>query len=542
MTSSRAERKLPRAANGRVSAAGFPASSPEDWSIVALSTFIHATRDSGYKATSHAVAELVDNAIQAAAKRVAITITRAPSDDRYPMEIRVIDDGVGMSRATLRQSLRFGGSTRFNSRDGLGRFGMGLPNSSLSQARRVSVYSWQDENEILMTYLDVDEIASGAMVDVPHPCQVVRPPDCTGRSGTIVCWSRCDRLDHRRSSTIVRRLTRDLGRQFRHLIANGLTISVNGADVSPVDPLFLDKNAEFHGATTFGSIIDYELLSDPDDDGSPVGRVRVTFSELPVAKWSTLSNDQKRHWGISKGAGVSIVRAGREVDYGWYFLGTKTRENYDDWWRCQIEFEPILDDAFGLTHTKQQIRPKVHLIEALSPDIEATARALNARARRAHITAKNSQRFIESVSIAERQELLLAPLSGAARERDLRVMEHLSIDQSIDKRPNGRSLGTSRMAYRIVEADLRETAFFNYARSADQLVVVVNPYHPFYKVLYARLTEQDEPLARQLRTHVDLLLLAAARAEATEDDPATTAQLERYRQLWSDTLATFLSP
>jgi hypothetical protein len=106
MTSSRAERKLPRAGNGRVSAAGFPASSPDDWSIVALSTFIHATRDSGYKATSHAVAELVDNAIQAAAKRVAITITQAPSDDRYPMEIRVIDNGVGMSRANLRPQRR----------------------------------------------------------------------------------------------------------------------------------------------------------------------------------------------------------------------------------------------------------------------------------------------------------------------------------------------------------------------------------------------------------------------------------------------------
>jgi len=340
----------------------------------------------------------------------------------------------------------------------------------------------------------------------------------------------------------VRRLKRDLGRQFRHLIANGLTISVNGADVSPVDPLFLDKNSEFHGATMFGSSIDYELLSDPDDDSSPVGRVRVTFSELPVAKWSTLSNDQKRHWGISKGAGVSIVRAGREVDYGWYFLGSKTRENYDDWWRCQIEFEPILDDAFGLTHTKQQIRPKAHLIEALSPDIEATARALNARARKAHITAKDSQRFIESVSIAEKQEWLLAPLSGAARERDVRVVEHLSIDQLVGERPNRHSPGTPRMAYRIVEADLRETVFFNYARSDDQLIVVVNPYHPFYKVLYSRLTEQDEPFARQLRTHVDLLLLAAARAEATEDDPAATAQLERYRQLWSDTLATFLSP
>jgi hypothetical protein len=36
-----------------------------DFSIVALDTFIQATRDSGYKGTGSAVAELVDNSLQA---------------------------------------------------------------------------------------------------------------------------------------------------------------------------------------------------------------------------------------------------------------------------------------------------------------------------------------------------------------------------------------------------------------------------------------------------------------------------------------------
>ena len=48
-----------------------------------------------------------------------------------------------MDAETLTEALRFGGTTSFNSRKGLGRFGMGLPNASLSQARRVDVYTWQ---------------------------------------------------------------------------------------------------------------------------------------------------------------------------------------------------------------------------------------------------------------------------------------------------------------------------------------------------------------------------------------------------------------
>ena len=47
------------------------------FSIVAVDRFIQATRDSGYKNTSSAVAELVDNAIQADATRIRITVCHA---------------------------------------------------------------------------------------------------------------------------------------------------------------------------------------------------------------------------------------------------------------------------------------------------------------------------------------------------------------------------------------------------------------------------------------------------------------------------------
>ena len=86
--------------------------------------------------------------------------------------------------------------------------------------------------------------------------------------------------------------------------------------------------------------------------------------------------------GVSKGAGVSIVRAGREIDHGWFFMGDKRKENYDDWWRCEVRFEPSLDELFGVTHTKQQVYPCAALLEILTPDLEQAARALNPIAAR----------------------------------------------------------------------------------------------------------------------------------------------------------------
>ncbi len=83
------------------------------------------------------------------------------------LRVSILDDGAGMDEDTLTEALRFGGTTRFNSRRGLGRFGMGLPNASLSQARRVDVFTWQKGEPPIASYLDVDQIVSGALIGYP---------------------------------------------------------------------------------------------------------------------------------------------------------------------------------------------------------------------------------------------------------------------------------------------------------------------------------------------------------------------------------------
>ena len=511
--------------------------------IVVVDRFIQATRDSGYKSTSSAVAELVDNAIQADATRIRITVCQATDSETGTIELLVQDNGTGMDPFTLRTALRFGGTSRFNDRTGLGRYGMGLPNSSLSQARRVTVYTWRSPGEVYVSYLDVDQIAAGEVTEVPTPCRATPPNGANGSTGTIVVWSRCDRLDNRRISTIARKLLNDLGRQFRHYLTDQVKISVNDDPVEPIDPLYLNPAAKHTGATPFGQPIEYEVqATEPNDKAAAVGRVRITFSELPVADWHKLSNDEKRRLGISKGAGVSMVRGGREVDYGWFFLGDKRRENYDDWWRCEIQFDPILDEAFGITHTKQQVRPKTYLVETLTPDIEGAARALNARARKAHLAAKTAERFTESEKLATEREKLLPPLPPGSRRRDQSVIAQLKKRHPELGKPaptNGDP--ANQVAYKIVETPVRDTSFFNYARQNGRLILVLNPQHPFYKQIYQQLAESNTPCDQQLRTQLELVLLAAARSEAAEDKPRAIVQLERQRQLWSDTLATFLN-
>lgn len=517
----------------------------DEFSIIAVDKFIQATRDSGYKGTESAISELVDNSLQAGAKRVVIEVVAVEDEPEHPLRISVLDDGCGMDRRTLRQALRFGGSTRFNDRSGLGRYGMGLPNSSLSQARRVEVYSWCRSRGVLFSYLDVDEIAASEMTEVPDP-RTLRLPEwvkkAASASGTLVVWTRCDRLDHRRASTIARRLLRPLGRIFRYYLWDGVRITVNGSPVEAIDPLYLHPESSLQGARAFGKPIEYAIEARPAN-GKPaeVGNVVVTFAELPVHEWHDLSNEEKRQMGIANGAGVSVVRAGREIDYGWFFMGGKRRENYDDWWRCEIRFDAVLDEAFGITHTKQQIRPQDFLLETLSPDLETLAKALNSRVRQTHFQVRAKDRTVEVEQLASRRDNLLKPLPRAAsagangtRLREL-LRRHPSIRETAETATDG------EVRYRIVHENLKDNAFFTYFVKDGLFLLVVNPEHPFYRKVYKPLLDSDSAESKALRSQIDLLLLANARAEAAATRDAQRESFAQLRKTWSDNLATFLN-
>lgn len=510
-----------------------------DDSIVALDRFIQSTRDSGYKSTSSAIAELVDNAIQADADKIAIEIG---SDQGVgEITVRIVDNGVGMTAATLIQALRFGGSSRYGNRSGLGRFGMGLPNASLSQAKRVTAITWQKRDSAIQSYLDVDEIASGELSSVPRPERVSAAVIRTlpnSSSGTVILWEKCDRLDNRRISTLERKLASSLGKMFRHYLWGGISITINGEAVEPRDPLLIRGCSKSPGATLFGEEVALEVYSDASGAGAS-GIVKIRFSELPVKRWQGLSNEEKRQLGISNGAGISIVRSGREVDFGWFFLNGKRRENYDDWWRCEICFEPVLDDAFGITHTKQQIRPQEFLIEAISPFVETTAKALNSRVRQSHFDSKVEAQTVTAVDIASKRDSELKPLQRSGRKADRENFEGLAKRHAgLNSPKETQKRGT---IYHILEDDLDGAIFYKPVVGDSEVCAVINPRHSFYKQFYRPIMETAHATGDNGQASLlQLVLLAAARAEATFISAGDRKAIEAFRAEWSSVLETLL--
>ena len=488
--------------------------------------FLLATRDSGYKTTALAVAELIDNSLQAGACRVSVDVL-ASDDNAFPLELRVSDDGVGMDARLLADALTFGGSSRFDDRSSLGRYGMGLPNGALSRARRVEVYSWRG-NEVRYCYLDVDELVEERRRSLPPVVAVERPPFVLQTaSGTTVRLLRCDRLEYRRASTLAQRLADDLGRIYRTFLANKLELVINGEPVAAVDPLFLDRPGRAAGARPFGDVLRYRLSVGP-----AAGQVEVRFSELPIERWHVLTGEDKRRLGVTNAPCVSVLRAGREIDRGWFFMGGKRRENYDDWWRCEVRFDPSLDEMFGITHSKQAIAPTRDLLDVLTPDLEPIARALNSRVRHRFELVKVATPLTAAERQAARAHALLPSLPRRSDRLTPELDELLGLlaAEAVDGRP-----------YQLVVADLPTTAAYEATVRRGSLVVAMNSRHPLYRDLYGPLAVSEIQRDHDVATRVALTVLAAARAELFGSRRSNRDEARRFRQAWSDVLATFLN-
>ena len=168
--------------------------------IFPASTGLSSFRDAGYKDTSMAVAELIDNSIQAKATKIRVIafeeiVQSKASKQRSVNKVAVFDNGEGMAKNILELCLGFAQGTRLDKREGIGRFGVGLPLASISQCKRVTVYSWQGGKTPLKTHLDIEEVITKKQNYTNEAIPEELPPefqevvgDLIGNSGSLVIW------------------------------------------------------------------------------------------------------------------------------------------------------------------------------------------------------------------------------------------------------------------------------------------------------------------------------------------------------------------
>ena len=386
------------------------------------SQVIESMRDNGYKNTAYALAELIDNSIQAGAKTVRFVCFEAyeqvnSSNRRRIQNIAILDDGYGMNKDTLYTALEFGASQNRNDPDGMGKFGMGLPNSSISQCLRTDVWSWQNGSQPYQTYLDVEEIKSGHQEHIPYPeekpLKEILQDSYKGtlpESGTVVVWSGLDRLHWKTSASLLKHTQSLIGRMYRYMLSaddankkvrivfenrlydeesNSYKVE-STVNFKPNDPLYLMGSTVLEDMSDFPKDFESHSLFDIHQDGI-TNRKEITLSDGTIGYYAIRSSSLKTAFAdklrentdskiggtyvgrqLATNIGLSIVRAGRELDLKRDF---KIKDQYykDRYIGVEIEFSPSLDKFFGVTNNKQtatKIQP-VNLSEiALQEDVD----------------------------------------------------------------------------------------------------------------------------------------------------------------------------
>ncbi|MHA7965815.1 ATP-binding protein [Paenibacillus sp. CAU 1782] len=367
-------------------------------SYVPASLAIEAMRDNGYKNTAYAVAELIDNSIQAEANYVQLLCAereeeRASRRTKRIEMIAVLDNGGGMDADVLKKALQFGNGTRLgrSNRSGIGRFGMGLPASSISQCKRVDVWSWQNGVENAMhTYLDVNDIKNETTTIMPEPSKKPIPDlwigagDLFGQSGTLVVWSQLDRLIWYKASTLIDNSELLIGRMYRKFLADGSAkIRMAAFNIENLSNFSIEKEALPNDPCY---ILPVTSCPEPYHDTAMFenygdeGRFTVNFhgENHDVIVRLSYAKDQARSTAnagsapygkhAAKNVGISIVRAGRELE-----LDQSIVNQYDPterWWGVEVEFPPSLDELMGVTNNKQSARNFTEIMALVDRDID----------------------------------------------------------------------------------------------------------------------------------------------------------------------------
>ena len=276
---------------------------------------IESLRDIGYSFES-ALADIIDNSITANASE--ISVMALPVNDSFAVSI--LDDGDGLDRDSLLQSMRLGSSNPRDARaaDDLGRFGLGLKTASFSQCRRLTVVSRQQGRTSAFTWdLDVVVRENSWSVLERTDYDSIFGYDTMPETGTLVLWEKVDRLaGNNGTGRMISEAQDHLSLVFHRFLSRergtkGLAISFNGRILEPLDPFNMSNDA---------------TQASPEEVVCPGVTLR-SFTLPHVSTYSSRSEYEQYglRGGYLRNQGVYLYRAKRLIIFGtWFGLAKKT--------------------------------------------------------------------------------------------------------------------------------------------------------------------------------------------------------------------------
>jgi hypothetical protein len=569
--------------------------------IINLAHYADALRNTGYKNVDSAIAEIIDNSLEADAKDVLV-ICDIDSTSKEINDIAILDNGTGMDLATLNISLSLGDSTR-RDRKGIGRFGVGLPQASLFIAPKVEVYSWQNGiDNSYYVYLDINEIKEGKQKTIQDAIKksipseylnVIKSMSSTGSSvlgkmqfkehGTLVLWRDCDKLYPKSPNSLFSRFEFYLGRKFRYFLQEGRKIGLtirnsNAKDtiIKPNDPLYLMEENQIKGdLTTRQPSNSGESIFEPWENEGILGETTISIPYIKNKKrleadvrikFSIAKEEFQKEGGDSdigkhakRNVGISIIRSNREIDFGKFDFFSDVNEPQHRWWGCEVSFPTELDEVFKVANNKQQIQlfePDsagedsevgvwTLLNKVIGPEIRAIYKKLKSRTAGSRSKKKEHSVTIEEVVINRVEQNNVLPTESQINRKKLGEEQ---VDQLIKERLI--EAGNPEPSKEIIESikknrvnleqrDLGDGSnFIDISTRMGTCILTINTSSIFFLDLYHAIQENpDKSILRAF--NLMLSAFASAEDEASVDPKKKESYLE-VREAWGKKIRQYL--
>jgi hypothetical protein len=328
-----------------------------------------ALRSIGYS-FEVAVADVVDNSIDAKANKVAVRLLTKKDGH---LDLAIWDDGRGMRGETLKEAMRFGADV---SRDieRLGKFGLGLKLASLSQAKALHVVTAENGKLSGRAWLEhgiaegfqvtiYNERECGKIVSQVFPDRKFKP------SATMVWWSSLYRVGHHHGSTeehaqkLLRRLENYLALAFHRFISGRARKVDITVDIRDIDsgrsgiPITLDALDPFDYSASGQKGFPAKMVA----EGTYKDRIKIMAHIWPPN--STLVG-YKLPGGTNARQGFYFYRNNRLIQGGGW-NGIREAEPHSSLARLEIDIAPDFDVDVSLDVKKVEIQLPPDLVTSI---------------------------------------------------------------------------------------------------------------------------------------------------------------------------------
>lgn len=571
-------------------------------------------RDSGYSLPA-AIGEVVDNSIEANGNVIAVWLMESENERgrKHVHQIVVVDDGEGMDPDTLWHYPQLGFSTRYMSTTTIGKYGVGAKLAALNFARRLDVWSRTSSSDPWRhVYLDQDEAMAdeeaGRAVGIVEPDEAEVPIELRRLlpegSGTIVVWSKGDRLEEGRWAADVNALRLDvekeLSRMFRRFLDGGIVLKVNDTSLKPHDPLFLlqgtwaDTRLNAYYVSKEGAELARELgfqwplnkkgvpevpdhfeateITKPGGDAIRVPgtkheiQLRVVVYPKEVVRKRFMGGDKlARELRVDENQGaISFVRLNREINYtNVPRIFPRGVEDPDRFIGIEVSFSPELDGYFGVRNVKRGVEPHNELRDALRNNLQklvATARQMldelwGTVAKDSH---EHENEHADTTKAAAEVNRVLPKSRVNTKEADdedarQRELEKLAED-------TGRTGADAKKEYVqrvrelpfVVESvDWPGTNFIDVQHFSHQVIIRINTRHVFYQEMWRPIKDLAEATPGEIsgaeangvarRTIEALTLLLIAYGKAESMDQKPLESYGDLRMFWGQFLSSLMT-